>query len=365
MCVSPVKIPNPNYKSKVAIIQKTTDTLNQYLYVPCNVCPECLMSRQGSLVQRARNMALDHYIFFCTLTYNRESLPVYDCVYDKVNEDGSKIHKEYHIPYADISDVQKMFKRIRISKSIPRDWSYFFVSERGTDKGRPHFHGLIFIPKLIDDDKLYPAILETSLRKLILSEWKRNYGSDRSPIWKPLLTYRVKYVAGKRISNYDLHYVVNHSTEKGSDDVAFYVTKYILKPSAKEARLQQALRLNLDEDFYNEVWSVVRSRSFCSKHFGARSDKQVSYVKSCIEKSKTDPSGLKYFNSDGSPFPLSRYYRKYLSLDACITSVAARGGPVYEDDRSITEKIQSVQHGSAILQKARKRDISELYPIDD
>lgn len=354
MCVSPVKIKNPNYGSKVELIKKTTDTINKYLLVPCNVCSQCLMSRQMQVVQRARALCLDHYMYMVTLTYNNESLPVYTC-----KSTG------YQIPYADISDVQKMFKRIRYAKLIDREWCYYFVSERGSEKGRPHFHGLIFIKKNQDDDKLYPAILETSLRKLVLSEWKRNYGSDRVPIWKPLLTFRQKYVGSKRYSNFDLHYCVNHSTEKGVDDVAFYVTKYILKPSVKEARLQQALRLNYDIDEYDEIWKIVRSRSFVSKGFGARSDNEISYVRSCIEKSKNDPTGLKYFSSDGTPSPLSRYYRKFLSPDAAICSAAARGGPVVADDRSIQEKIQFVQRGNVILEKARMRDISELYPTKD
>lgn len=63
------------------------------------------MSRQMQVVQRARALCLDHYMYMVTLTYNNESLPVYTC-----KSTG------FQIPYADISDVQKMFKRIRFSK---------------------------------------------------------------------------------------------------------------------------------------------------------------------------------------------------------------------------------------------------------
>ena len=54
-----------------------------------------------------------------------------------------------------------------------------------------------------------------------------------------------KFVGGIRYSNFDCHYVVPHATEAGASDVAFYVSKYVLKVSANEVRLQQALRLNL------------------------------------------------------------------------------------------------------------------------
>lgn len=320
------------------------------------------MARQAQIVQRCRVLCLDHYLFMCTLTYNRESLPVYTC------SNGRKIS------YADTSDVQKMFKRIRYYNLFPRKFLYYFVSERGKEYGRPHFHGLIFIPKYPDDDKLLPAQFETSIRKTLFSEWKRNYGSDRKPVWKPLFTYRTKNVGGIIYRNFDLHYCVNHSTEKGTDDVAFYVTKYILKPSDKENRLQQALRLNLvsfdkdtgeaDYSEYESVWQIVRSRSFCSKGFGASTDLEKSFIRSCLEKTKDSPDGLCIFNPDGSGSPVPRYYRRFVSPDVAISSVSARGGPDAIRVRSSLDKVQSIDRNNAVLQKARKRDISELYPID-
>lgn len=349
MCVSPIKIPNPNYHSNVEIIKKTTDTLNTHLLVPCGVCPECLMSRQINLVQRSKTLSLDHYLFFCTLTYNRQSLPKYHC------------STGVDIPYADVKDVQLMMKRIRKANAFGREFVYYFVSERGK-KGRPHFHGLIFIPKYDHDDKLYPSILETSVRNVIFHEWKRNYGSNRVPIWKPLFSYRQKFMAGKRFSNFDLHYVVDHSTEKGSSDVAFYVTKYILKGSDYERRLQQALKLNLPEDEYFEVWSVVKSRSISSKGFGYRTEREKAYVKHCAELSVNDSDGLKYFNADGTSVPISKYYRKKLSPDLIIKSVASMGGPSVTDDRSIDDKINSLRNGDRILSSVKSIDISEFYP---
>lgn len=349
MCVSPIKIKNPNYHSSVDLIKRTTDTLNSYLLVPCGVCSECLMNRQINLVQRARTLCLDHYLFFCTLTYNRQSLK------------SVSTSTGVNINYADVTDVQKMMKRIRKYNSFGREFVYYFVSERGK-KGRPHFHGLIFIPKKSDDDKLFPAILETTVRNVIFHEWRRNYGSTRLPIWKPLFSYRQKFVSGKRFSNFDLHYVVSHSSEKGADDVAFYVTKYILKGSEYERKLQQALRLNLPVDEYESIWKIVKSRSVSSHGFGYRTDREKAYVHYCAELSVNDSDGLKYFNADGTSVPISKYYRKKLDPELIIKSVESIGGPNVYDDRSIDDKINSLRTGDRILSDVKKIDISEFYP---
>lgn len=188
-------------------------------------------------------------------------------------------------------------------------------------------------------------------------EWKRNYGSTRNPIWKPLFDYHSKYVAGKRYSNFDCHYVTPHSSKDGEDDVAFYVTKYVLKPSKKEQSLQQALRLNLDVDEFRDVWKIVKSRSLCSKGFGAYSDLEIDYVKSCLERSKNDPDGLKFYTLNGSSQPISRYYRKYISPDIAICSVAARGGPITCDDRDLSDKIRSVD----TMQRIRAEISKKIY----
>lgn len=349
MCVSPIRIPNPNYLNKTKIIKLTKDTLSRYINIPCGVCSECVMKRQMWLVQRARTMALDHYMFFCTLTYDNKHLP------SVVTSTG------FDIKFADISDVQNMIKRIRKYDKFGRSFKFFFVSERGSSKGRPHFHGLFFIPKDSNDDKLYPAQLETTLRRVVFSEWKRNYGSHKFPRYEPLFQYHSKYVGGKLNSNFDLHYVVPHSSEKGSSDVSFYVTKYLLKPSDKESRLQQALKMNLSEEEYNDIWSLVRSKSLCSKFFGASTQRQKDYILSCIEVSKNDSTGLKYFCEDGSSQSLSKYYKKFVSAENGLISQEAIGSPIFDDDRDISQKLRSIEKGSIIQRKVSKRDISELF----
>lgn len=306
------------------------------------------MKRQSDIVQRCRCLSLDHYLFFFTLTYNNESLP------------HITTSTGVTIDYADYSDVQKMFKRIRKYNSFGRDFKYLCVTERGSKRSRPHVHGIIFLPKLKDDDKLFTAVTETKIRKTLFMEWRRNYGSTRNPDWKPLFTYHSKIVAGKRFSNFDCHYIVPHSTEKGSDDVAFYVSKYVLKPSKSESRLQQALKLNLDESEYFATWRIVKSRCFWSKGFGAYTDTEKKYIRSCIKSSSNDPNGFQYINADGTKSGLARYYRKFVDAPSAILSVAARGGPINVPDRTISELDNSVDNISRIRQQISIHDISEF-----
>lgn len=182
------------------------------------------------------------------------------------------------------------------------------------------FHILFLIPKF-DGDKFIDCLnLENTLFNAVLHEWRRNYGSRRKPDYRPLCTYVRRFIRGKLRSNYDLHYVNRSLTPEGISDVAFYVTKYMMKPSTRQQKLQQALHLNLDEGEYHRVWSVVKSKTFNSlglgvdgtlTPFGIEPDPQiVEYIKGCVQTSKQSESSPKFYvPQTGNSFPLSRYYK--------------------------------------------------------
>lgn len=125
MCLSPVKIRNPNLGMTGPNAQ-FKDCVSRYIEVPCGVCAQCVANRQLQFVQRLQMEELVNHLFFCTLTYNNESLP------SLVTSTG------YTIRYADVSDVQKMFKRLRKRNAFGRPFRYFGVSEFGSELGRPH-----------------------------------------------------------------------------------------------------------------------------------------------------------------------------------------------------------------------------------
>lgn len=321
MCVSPILIPNPNrfLKSRFALYK---DIESQYIYVPCGHCGECVHSRQMGIVQRVQLESLSGYPFFCTLTYNNQSLPIYEC------SDGFKIR------YADFKDVTNMIKRIRNNDLFGRNFRYFAVSELGSKRARPHFHILFFLERHSDDNAYTAYNLESKIREVVLSQWVRNYGSRRSPVYKPLCTYVSKYIFGQKKSTYDLHYVSPSTIDGSSSDVAFYVTKYMLKFDKHSNSLQSALKLNLNPLEYREVWNKVKSRWISSLNFGfgvyglqvkdlPRSERldilskseAWKIVKDSIARSRITCDTPKFFNPEnGKPMPLGRYWYQFGTL---------------------------------------------------
>lgn len=321
MCISPTLIPNPNYgsKSRYSFLK---DTKSRFIKVPCGVCAECVHTRQLSLVQRCICESLSGYPFFVTLTYNNESLPFLEC------------STGYKIRYADFSDFTNMVKRLRSCNAFGRQFRYMAVSELGSKRGRPHFHALFFLEKLSEDSIYTPYNLESLLFKTILFEWRRNYGSRRVPDYRPLCTYISKYFCGKLKSTYDCHFVCPSSLNGTSNDVPFYVTKYMLKPSNKVIRLQRALKLNLPEDEFDQIWSKVKPRWISSLNFGfgvyGLQPKGMSYSDRLSRLSNTDSFRLVrdsivrssvssdlpafYDPETGKALPLSRYWRTFGNL---------------------------------------------------
>ena len=132
MCLKPVLIKNVNY-GNTSSLARIKDTTSQYIPVPCGRCSVCLQLKQQYALQRIQMEALDHDFYFGTLTYNNDSL--------RVVESG-----EFKLNYADITDWQKMIKRIRRREDLP-EFKYMIVSEYGGRRHRPHFHFILSFPK--------------------------------------------------------------------------------------------------------------------------------------------------------------------------------------------------------------------------
>lgn len=309
MCISPIRIKNPNrgFSRNKAVngLAYLKDTTSAYINIPCGVCKECVAVRQQSVVQRLQMESRFNYMFFNTLTYSNEMLPRFTC------------STGYRIRFADVSDVQNMVKRIRNDDLFGRPFRYFCVSELGTRSGRPHFHILWLVPRYDDDDCYVPIVLEKRLTDVVKSQWQRNVGSKRVPVYKPLCKF-IRCVTRQGVkSTFDLHYV-SSDLFHDQDSVSFYVTKYMMKPSDKAQRLQQALRLNLPEDEYDEVWKLVKPRWIASKMLGLNGERKngkfvpdvraLDSLKNMVQSSKSSYSSPKFLSSNGSVFPLSRYF---------------------------------------------------------
>lgn len=353
MCISPLLIKNPNAGKKPAPGSPLSlkDCSSQFIRVPCGHCPECIASKQLSLVQRLQMESLNHHLFFCTLTYNDDAMP------RLVTSSG------YEFRYADKRDLYLMIKRIRKNNLFGRSFRYFAVSERGSLHSRPHFHVIFIVDKFKDDSYNDILNLESLMFSVVLKEWRRKVsGSSRNPVYLPLCTFIRKFKNGKLNTTFDLHYIRQYGNDSGTS-VAFYVLKYMLKPSTNESRLRSALKLNLPEDEFNDTWKVIRSRYLFSKDFGSSRDSVVcSYIKSCVSKSieLNEFDFPVYFNpDDGVSFPLSRFYRSkgwlYSFDDASFFYWKHGDSPsvdtIHDDDDSPVEHISRLKRSLSDYEK--------------
>lgn len=353
MCTAPILIKNPNrgLKPKHGWQYYLTDVTSQYIQVPCGHCKQCIANRQMQITQRVQMEAKVNHLYFCTLTYNEEMIP-------KITTSTG-----YTIKYADIKDIQNLFKRLRKRDYLNRKIKYLAVSELGKQGGRAHFHIIWMIEKKPKDTYLDILNIERILYEKVLENWSRNIGTRKNPIYKPCCIYKYKHINGKRYCTYDLHYINPNFTEDGEASVAFYVSKYMLKEDTREIRLQQALKLNLDEEEYNKIWKKIKSR-YCKSHdFGAAKTEEVrNYIKQCIEQSKDDEY-LKFFNpATGAAFPLAK---KYLHDPKIVTNEIRIYRYKHNKQRETTEltipEYKRPDTNKHFQEQQKKQDINNKY----
>lgn len=121
-CISPI------------LVNRVVNSRNSRDYVPCGKCNECLKLKRNDWSFRLR-MELNnkHTVaaHFLTFTYDDDHLP-------RNPESGlSELRKR---------DVQLFMKRLRKASASCSDIPirYYTVGEYGTQKGRPHYHSIMF-----------------------------------------------------------------------------------------------------------------------------------------------------------------------------------------------------------------------------
>lgn len=273
MCITPVKILNPNFggdffayeEGKVRSASKRLLYTDMYIEVPCGKCVECRRSLYSSYLQRAQMESLSSYVYMITLTYDDAHIPSISFTSD----DG-----HVHIYYSDVKHLQDMFKRLRKYPIFDdRDFRYFSVTEYGTKKFRPHHHLMLFVSKLDTDNDVTPLHLEKELYSLVRSEWRVNVGSRRVPNYEPLFTYHSKLYSGKVYANYDLHLVTNDSDDDSPavSSALKYLISYMLKPNEFEQYLISQVSTMSDhipDDIFRKIKALLYTRVHMSKHFG-------------------------------------------------------------------------------------------------
>lgn len=295
MCLSPILIDNPYLGSGLIGTNFLHDTLSTKIPVPCGNCVQCVAMRQGFFLQRVQMESLRSHLFMFTLTYNDDSL-----VYTGI--------PGYDIPIPWLLDVQNMFHRIRHSSFVDKyDLRVTYVSEYGKHHFRPHFHGIIAIDKSCG---VHHSIIERDLYKLVSSEWRRNYGSRRSPVYESL--YTPVYDKGRCVT-FDLHFI--EPIRDHDNDVSFYVSKYITKYDSRTYKLLQKIKLDSDlNDFETDLLvSYIKPRCITSKDFGSWKFPAIfDYISSCANRESSFTFPQYYDLYTGKQMPMSPYYGKRL-----------------------------------------------------
>ncbi len=303
MCTSPIQIKNPNYRQSGKYLSRTVDVSSQYIRVPCGHCDQCNFLRQTGLFQRIILESSDSYIYFTTLTYNNESLHHFN-VDDEV------------FAVAKYSDFQKYIKRLRKYDLFQkRGLRYICCREYGSKKGRPHFHFLLFLRKLPDDLQFTSLEIESQLRKLLSNEWRRNIGTTRYPLYKPLYTYSQITRRGITRKNFDCHLV--KPVDGSIDDALWYVLKYM----CKESKIYKKMKLSLLHKYgdktsqYYQDLNLLKPKIWKSVLFG-NGPEVPDLVREMIRQSRMESAQSAMFIYKGYRYPLSRYYKdKYFTED--------------------------------------------------
>lgn len=389
MCYSPRLIKNPNYGRKDRM-SYVVDTRSHYVPVPCGHCGECLALRSASVLQRCQLEEKYGYPFFITLTYNPQSLVRHEC------------SNGYKIAYAPISDLQNMFKRLRKSGSLTRRFRYFAVTEFGSQKSRPHVHLLLFLERFSCDSVYTPLNLEKIVYSSVLFEWRRNYAKrvckrgkhkgelvpdSKHPDYRPLCTFVQKFRHGKLVSTYDCHYVTPSVISGTTEDVSFYVSKYLIKDSEARDKIKRGLFTHVPLEEAYEVWSKVRPRAISSLNFGfgyygdinpKKTSKEqrlallnglesASIVRDCIERSSKSEKTAKFYDlQTGKPISLARYWYKFgdiydLKHHNIFLSRQDRVDGVSVDERSFTSKLLSLQTFGRNSKDSKSTDLDLIY----
>lgn len=145
MCIAPITIKNKSRRYR--------DGLDKMFFdVPCGHCFQCRKQEQDEWFVRAfyewkRVSKVGGHVFFPTFSYRNEDLHWYH-----------DYERDYHLPCFNASDVKSFRDKLRVNfnrAGYPsKEVRYILLSEFGGDNGRPHLHGLIFVPFHISSFKM-------------------------------------------------------------------------------------------------------------------------------------------------------------------------------------------------------------------
>lgn len=191
-CYSPLHAYEGKLKEngKIDIAWKLSDSCEGIkLDLPCGKCVGCRLERSRQWALRCVHEAsLHERNCFVTLTYKDEHIP-----------DGGNLV---------LADYQNFMKRLRKDASILRGKGsagirFFHAGEYGTEKGRPHYHALLFNCDFEDKKKLMERDGNIFYRsKYLESLWDKGFSSI-GEVNFATAAYVARYVMKKVGDSYD------------------------------------------------------------------------------------------------------------------------------------------------------------------
>lgn len=150
---------------------------NLWLEVPCGECEECRTIQHSQYYMRLKSecewaIKNCYNIYFCTLTYKNSHLPklrvpIYNEQWKEVgSEDINAFSRKDWSKFYD-SIVKPLRRKYNVGVNGSLNVRYFIACEYGEERGRSHYHILIFVPSHVPADFVYD---------LFVKGWKDKHG---------------------------------------------------------------------------------------------------------------------------------------------------------------------------------------------
>lgn len=152
MCLTPLTIGNPTRR----FVRGLSKPL---LTVPCGHCKECVERQQDdwfirSVYESKRVLAKGGAVWFPTLTYNQENLPIWHD--DKHDFTCPCFNTDHIISFR--NKLRVYLKRKGYDCSGENTIRYMICCEYGSEKGRSHLHCLLYVPFSIPNRIMYQVL---------------------------------------------------------------------------------------------------------------------------------------------------------------------------------------------------------------
>lgn len=337
MCLNPLKITNKSYFRLGG---------PRYIEVPCGNCPECSNVKQIDYFLRVYaqfkdlcplNKPTNWSCWFVTLTFNDENLPksrtAIKCMFTKqIDKQFTKSH--YKVFGSDIYEVSDDYRPCfdhRILQRFTKSYRQFFrrenlpephmifTSEFGSKYGRPHYHGIIFVPKQ------YNAWYE--------------FRDELARFWHYGFSY-----------NSQLSTLDGITTKRSTSTAIKYVLKYITK---NDMVLPEYLNHGNDCILHDVPKESYTPRVFTTNGFGVALESMLThdnYVMNSVNIAVETKDGIEQYKQ----FNIPAYYRRRYFQRSEVISSSILIKPTYWDGyKKFYHKKQQVfyQNGFEAIRK--------------